>query len=63
MRGLQGKTFIVAGGATGIGAATAERLASEGAAVTVGDINIEGANATDGRITQSGGRAIAVEFD
>ncbi|WP_019731484.1 SDR family NAD(P)-dependent oxidoreductase [Mycobacterium avium] len=63
MRGLQGKTFIVAGGSTGIGAAPADRLASEGAAVTVGDINIEGANATVGRITQSGGRAIAVEFD
>lgn len=63
MRGLQGKAFIVAGGATGIGARTAERLASEGASVTVGDINIAGAKATVARITQSGGRAIAVHFD
>jgi NAD(P)-dependent dehydrogenase (short-subunit alcohol dehydrogenase family) len=63
MRGLDGKTFIVAGGATGIGAGTAERLASDGASVTVGDINITGANATVERITTAGGRAIAVEFD
>jgi NAD(P)-dependent dehydrogenase (short-subunit alcohol dehydrogenase family) len=31
--------------------------------VTVGDINITGANATVERITTAGGRAIAVEFD
>ena len=63
MRGLDGKTFIVAGGATGIGAGTAGRLASEGAFVTVGDINITGAKATVERITTAGGRAVAVEFD
>jgi NAD(P)-dependent dehydrogenase (short-subunit alcohol dehydrogenase family) len=63
MRGLKDKAFIVAGGATGIGAGTAERLAEEGALVTVGDINIVGANATVERISASGGRAIAVEFD
>lgn len=60
---LDGKTFIVAGGATGIGAGTAERLANEGASVAVGDINITGAAATAERITAAGGRAIAVEFD
>src|SRR3954463_11123556 len=63
MRGLDGKTFIVAGGATGIGAGTAERLAAEGASVVVGDVNIDGAKATVGQITESGGSAIAVEFD
>jgi NAD(P)-dependent dehydrogenase (short-subunit alcohol dehydrogenase family) len=63
MRGLKGKTFLIAGGATGIGAATAKRLAEEGACVAVGDVNIAGATATAEQITQSGSRAIAVEFD
>ena len=63
MHGLDGKTFIVAGGATGIGAGTAERLASEGASVAIGDIDVAGADATVKRITANGGRAIAVEFD
>lgn len=63
MNGLRGKTFIVAGGATGIGAGTAKRLASEGATVAVGDINIDGANTTVGQIAEAGGQAIAVEFD
>jgi NAD(P)-dependent dehydrogenase (short-subunit alcohol dehydrogenase family) len=63
MRGVRDKTFLVAGGATGIGAATAERLAAEGASVAIGDINIAGATAAARRITDSGGRAIAVEFD
>lgn len=63
MQGLQGKTIIVAGGATGIGAGTAIRLAEEGAQVAVGDINLPGAEATVERITAAGGRAIAVEFD
>jgi NAD(P)-dependent dehydrogenase (short-subunit alcohol dehydrogenase family) len=63
MLGLLGKTFIVAGGATGIGAGTAARLTEEGARVAVGDINLAGAEATVERIVSTGGRAIAVEFD
>lgn len=63
MRGLTGKRVVICGGATGIGAATAERLGAEGASVTVGDLNIEGARATAGRITSSGGTAVPVEFD
>ncbi|MCV7410245.1 oxidoreductase [Mycobacterium florentinum] len=63
MRGLTDKTFLVAGGATGIGAATAKRLAAEGARVAIGDINIEGATAVAAQITDSGGRAIAIQFD
>lgn len=41
MRGLQGKRVLVAGAATGIGAATARRLAEEGARVVLGDIEAE----------------------
>ncbi|HYB80370.1 MAG TPA: SDR family oxidoreductase [Mycobacterium sp.] len=63
MRGLKDKTFLIAGGATGIGAATAKRLAGEGAYVAIGDINIAGATATADQIDKSGGHAIAVEFD
>jgi NAD(P)-dependent dehydrogenase (short-subunit alcohol dehydrogenase family) len=63
MRGLKDKTFVIAGGATGIGAATAKRVASEGASVAIGDINVDGATATAEQIAQCGGRAIAVEFD
>lgn len=65
MRGLAGKTFIIAGGATGIGAGTALRLAEEGANVVVGDINLPGAEATVARIasTVGDGLAIAMHFD
>ncbi|OBJ21889.1 oxidoreductase [Mycobacterium colombiense] len=63
MRGLADKTFLVAGGATGIGAATAKRLAAEGACVAIGDNNLAGATGTADQIAAAGGRAIAVEFD
>ena len=63
MQGLDGKTVIVAGGATGIGAATAQRLAAEGAMVTVGDVNLSGAQETVECIRRAGGRALAVAFD
>jgi NAD(P)-dependent dehydrogenase (short-subunit alcohol dehydrogenase family) len=63
MRRLEGKIAIVAGGATGIGASTAERLASEGAAVMIGDINRELAEATAARIVAAGGKAASVHCD
>ncbi|MBV8889740.1 MAG: SDR family oxidoreductase [Alphaproteobacteria bacterium] len=40
---MQGRTVIVTGGASGIGRATALLLAREGARVTIGDIDAEGA--------------------
>ncbi|MEV0381477.1 SDR family oxidoreductase [Nonomuraea sp. NPDC050643] len=63
MRGLKDKTIVVAGGATGIGAATAERLAEEGSRVLVGDLDLEGAEATAARIAAAGGTAVAAGFD
>jgi NAD(P)-dependent dehydrogenase (short-subunit alcohol dehydrogenase family) len=60
MRGLAGKTFIVAGGATGIGAGASIRLAEEGANVVIGDINLSGAEQTAARC---GDAARAVFFD
>ena len=40
---LEGRKALVTGGASGIGAATAARLAAEGAEVWVGDIDVDGA--------------------
>jgi NAD(P)-dependent dehydrogenase (short-subunit alcohol dehydrogenase family) len=63
MRGLAGKRIVVASGATGIGAATAQRLAEEGAQLVVGDINEGELQATVSRIRAAGGTAEAVRFD
>jgi 3-oxoacyl-[acyl-carrier protein] reductase len=52
---FDGRTALVTGGAKGIGAATAERLSSEGARVVVADFDEAAAEETAGRI---GGRAI-----
>jgi NAD(P)-dependent dehydrogenase (short-subunit alcohol dehydrogenase family) len=63
MRGLQDKVVVVAGAATGLGAASARRLAGEGAKVVVGDVNLAGAEETAAAITADGGRAVAARFD
>ena len=51
------QTAIVTGGADGIGKVVATRLASEGAQVTIFDINVANAEATVGELAESGLRA------
>ena len=63
LRGLAGKIAVVAGGATGIGAATGKRLAEEGCKVVVGDVAEDGAQRTAEQITAEDGAATAVHFD
>ncbi len=63
MRGLQGKVGVIAGGGRGIGAATARRLAEEGAAVVIGDITEAWAQETAAAIRDAGGMAIGVYLD
>jgi NAD(P)-dependent dehydrogenase (short-subunit alcohol dehydrogenase family) len=60
---LEGKVAIVTGAASGIGAETATRLAQEGAAVVVADINLPGAEQLVARIVQTGAAAAAVRVD
>lgn len=50
MRGLRGRRYLVAGGGSGIGEATAARLAEEGALVAVADRNAEAAAGVAARI-------------
>jgi NAD(P)-dependent dehydrogenase (short-subunit alcohol dehydrogenase family) len=53
----------VAGAATGLGAASARRLAAEGARVVVGDLSADGAQQTADGIREFGCDATAMQFD
>ena len=53
MSRFEGKVAIVTGGAVGIGRATAQRLAAEGARVSIGDRDGEGARKTASEIGEN----------
>lgn len=63
MRGLKDKVCIVAGGARGIGAATARRLCEEGAKIVIGDLLEDLAKETAEKINSEGGQAVAIYLD
>jgi 7-alpha-hydroxysteroid dehydrogenase len=63
MRGLSGKVGIVAGGGRGIGAATARRLAAEGARVVIGDLMGDWAREVAEAIKADGGDAFGIDLD
>ena len=63
MRRFADQVAIVTGGANGIGAATARRLAAEGAAVVVADLDLAAAEQIAAAIQAEGGHAHAVQAE
>lgn len=62
-RRLEGKRALVIGGGRGMGAATCERFAEAGARVVVANRTFASAEEVAGRITASGGEAMALLID
>ncbi|MDO8569038.1 MAG: 3-oxoacyl-ACP reductase family protein [Dehalococcoidales bacterium] len=60
---LAGKVAVVTGSARGLGKAMAVRLAREGAAVVVNDLNQADMDKTVGEIQGAGGKAVAIKAD
>ncbi len=61
--GLEAKAAVVTGAGSGIGRAIAQALAAQGAAVCIGDINLDAARAVASEIERANGRALAVRAD
>jgi 3-oxoacyl-[acyl-carrier protein] reductase len=60
---LDGRVALVTGAARGIGAATAQRLAHEGARVALADLDTAGVEQSAAQIAQSGAETLALTCD
>ena len=60
---LENKVALITGAASGIGRASAQLFAREGASVIVSDKNVEGGNETVDGIVSEGLEAVFVETD
>ena len=63
MAGVKDRVAVVTGGAQGIGAAVAARLAAGGATVAVIDLNADSAAATAASIAETGAQALGLSAD
>jgi NAD(P)-dependent dehydrogenase (short-subunit alcohol dehydrogenase family) len=60
---MRDRVAIVVGGATGVGAAAAMRLAADGATVVIADVALDAAERSADGLRETGAQAVAVQAD